>query len=340
MATIKPLASASQIDSAVDAMSAQMAPLYADALAAEVRGHPEPELWREATATLTRSLILAALLGHAREMRRIRAGGGVEATEPEPPIRSLDEIGMFAGETRSPLVVSEELVQMPFLDALNAFRDDVPGLAGIARAGLAEAQMVAGSIVNEQRNAGREAVAKAIAEAVSTAPGDAEGLIRGFTREGVARAIQSAAGVRRISSSMETQARTALMYSFNSGARDLLQRHPDAIPIFLLTELSDRRVRGNPRGLYPDAGPHWLFREFAAPANDPIWNRIWPPNGWNCRATARGVSSAEARRRGWLLEDGRPDAAGMKNAYGRQWAALDAGDYPDPGFQTRIPSAA
>ncbi|GHT96746.1 hypothetical protein AGMMS49545_22590 [Betaproteobacteria bacterium] len=40
-------------------------------------------------------------------------------------------------------------------------------------------------------------------------------------------------------------------------------------------------------------------------ADDPIWQTLWPPNGWGCRCRVQALSAAEFEKSGAKLEDGR-----------------------------------
>lgn len=60
---------------------------------------------------------------------------------------------------------------------------------------------------------------------------------------------------------------------------------------------------------------HAALSGFVAPKSDPVWRTIWPPNGHRCRCATRGVTLAEARRRG--LTGASPYPAGFT---------------PDPGW--------
>lgn len=60
---------------------------------------------------------------------------------------------------------------------------------------------------------------------------------------------------------------------------------------------------------------HAVLSGFVAPKSDPVWRTIWPPNGHRCRCATRGVTMADARRRG--LTGASPYPAGFT---------------PDPGW--------
>lgn len=60
---------------------------------------------------------------------------------------------------------------------------------------------------------------------------------------------------------------------------------------------------------------HAAMDRKAYPADDPIWNTWWPPNGFNCRCTTQTMSAEEAEARGVQVES---TSAGLPQ--------------PDPGF--------
>lgn len=64
------------------------------------------------------------------------------------------------------------------------------------------------------------------------------------------------------------------------------------------------------------------------PANSPVWDTWFPPNGFRCRCTVRTLSARQVKERGLKVEDGIPDAV-----------ELPTGDVirspmPDPRFRT------
>ena len=52
-------------------------------------------------------------------------------------------------------------------------------------------------------------------------------------------------------------------------------------------------------------------------ADDPIWNSIYPPNGYNCRCIVRALTPEQAKTRGFKLTEPSP---------------LPLPDFPDEGF--------
>ena len=69
------------------------------------------------------------------------------------------------------------------------------------------------------------------------------------------------------------------------------------VPMFRYVTLDDGRVRASHLALH-----NKFFRR-----DDPIWNTIWPPNGFNCRCFVRGVTVNMVRTYG-LRADRKPRA--------------------------------
>jgi SPP1 gp7 family putative phage head morphogenesis protein len=59
-------------------------------------------------------------------------------------------------------------------------------------------------------------------------------------------------------------------------------------------------VRSTAREKRPE---HLRFVGMIAEVDDPVWDRLYPPNGWNCQCSVRQISGVEARRLGY---DGSP----------------------------------
>lgn len=71
---------------------------------------------------------------------------------------------------------------------------------------------------------------------------------------------------------VQTQFRTASQVAFNMGMYIQTQQD-DSIWGYEYVTAEDDRVR-------PE---HEAMHGVVRPKNDPIWNKWWPPNGWNCR---------------------------------------------------------
>lgn len=82
---------------------------------------------------------------------------------------------------------------------------------------------------------------------------------------------------------------------------------------FMLRATNDDRTRGKKGGIYVtkrskgrNPGAHWQMNGFIAAVDDPIWDKIWTPNGYQDRCQIIPITITRARRNGWL------DVTGLK----------------------------
>ncbi len=66
----------------------------------------------------------------------------------------------------------------------------------------------------------------------------------------------------------------------------------DRRPFLMYDAVNDSRTRPN----------HRKLDGFIAPIDDPVWDRIYPPGGFNCRCGTVQISAAQAKSRGWKGE--------------------------------------
>src|SRR5262249_30012823 len=104
--------------------------------------------------------------------------------------------------------------------------------------------------------------------------------------------------------------------------------------LWVLHEIHDRRTRGNPGGLYPDAGPHYQMDGFIEAPSNPVWAAIgWPgPAGFNCRRSVAPMTWATAQQRGFADESNQLIQSAIDAHNGPRWGYIASGAYPDPGF--------
>jgi len=89
---------------------------------------------------------------------------------------------------------------------------------------------------------------------------------------------------------LETVYRNTAAEAFN-GARWQQMTDPDLGDFywgFEYVTVGDDRVRP----------AHAALSGYVAPKSDAVWSEIWPPNGDRCRCSTRGVTQADAKRRG------------------------------------------
>lgn len=322
---------ARQVDS-VDrlAVSARRASLpdYMRALRAQALGQDATPHWQAWERITRRALALSMLLGHSVSLRKVKRTAAPDliaaAVSKASPANfmALTLQGGFDG---------------PFIDAVKLFTATIPDLEAIIAPTLEAATRIA---AHERRKAESEAwpslrdkIVRAIEKRrQAKAPDQPAGVLDIVSPRAIADALASASGQTVVADRLETEYRTTMMTGYNAGSYQRLARHGDLFPVRMLSEIKDRRTRGNPAGLYPDKGKHWQMDGFCAPSDDPIWGIIWPPNGWNCRATVIGLTVPECIRRGWWVEGVGLDRQALSQAFADQRSIVLSGEYPDAGW--------
>jgi hypothetical protein len=313
-------------DILVDRMLTMAADAYRRAVFAFAFSEDDGGAWNELATIWARQLLVAQLLGRAQESRKLIRRGLI----PKPdatPIESLGEVAAFDDDSIARSALSRTAVEI-----LNQFVGTIPDLREVASGSIRAAKEGAEALTVASRDRAPALLNKIVkgaqrAAAAGAAPDtlpEPRAVLRAILSDG------DAAGV--LSRNLETEARTSIMAGFNRAGRAEVQRHAGVMPIMVLSEIQDRRTRGNPAGLYPDAQKHYQMDGFSAATDDPIWDRITPPNGYNCRASIRGMTVAEAKGKRLLRPDGSVDSAALRKRHARQWRILERGEYPDPGF--------
>lgn len=274
--------------------------------------------WVEYEQKLARNAFVMLLAGHASVIKRLK-----RRKLDIPKIRPMT--AKFSIELQAREVV-------PFVEAARIFSKDIPEVEGLVEELIRAANSIATAFTeNERRTAPRTVVSRLVKALAKAAP-DPESSLSYASPEAVAAAVQSSLGFDVIQDRMATDYRTALMDAFNAGSYQRMQESKAVIPVYMLSEIKDRRTRGNPQGLYPDAGPHYQMDGFCAPADDPIWGVVWPPNGYNCRADVIALTWPECHKRGWITQDGQLDRQKIHNQFVKQRRYVEAHEYPDKGF--------
>ena len=273
--------------------------------------------------------VILSLIGRASQSRDLRRQGLIGPVPEQERITDGDV--RDAGVRTFAAAVPPDLVRMPFSMAINVFLGDIPDLRDVVTNLQHRASVVSSRLIDPTPSAALDLAERVIRQ--TTRVGDLGGV--GVSPQAAAEALTTAMGQAEVRRVLETETHTALMDAFNRGGRDELVENSHVVPLTVLSEIRDRRTRGNPRGLYPDAGPHYQMDGFVAETSDPIWDRITPPNGWRCRGTVRGMSVSEARRRRYIVEQGDAlaiDRETLRRRHERQWALIESGQYPDDGF--------
>lgn len=299
-----------------DAALERLQESYFRALAMEQQGlGPEPA-WTEFRRLFIRAYILSGLFGMAEAVGELKRGG--------IPIES-DNVPIEASELAEKYQMPGTIITAPFADALNAFDDLIPQLRLEVDMLTQEAKARAFWVTDIESRDALQAIKKQLRRSLEKeTPG-----ITGFISL-VGGTSAEALGANRL----ETIYRTNVMSTFNAGRFKQMTRPgiKDATALWELIEIQDRRTRGNPSGLYPGAGPHFQMDGFMAPADDAIWQAIWPPNGFNCRARVALVSWGTARRMGLADEHNNLDLAAIERHNGNRRELISSNQYPDKGF--------
>lgn len=118
---------------------------------------------------------------------------------------------------------------------------------------------------------------------------------------------------------METIFRTHVQTCYSIGRTQQQRENAANRPFLMYDAINDSRTRPN----------HAALDGFIAPISDPIWQKITPPNGYNCRCTTIAMTEAHAIKRGWkgypeYKPDGKPDTGWDYNPADSHDARLDA----------------
>ncbi len=298
-------------------------PLYRQAIRDYLDGDTGSEAWNGLADLWGRQLLASMLLGRAATDRDLIRQRLIEAPT-QPRVESLG-FAQFDDDD-----IANRAIKQTAIDIINRFTAEIPDLATIGPQMAAQAQRQAHSLMMATHDDAPRLIGKIIEripEAARIGPDtlpDPASIVR--------RLLDNDDGVKLLSRTLDTEARTSMMGGFNHAGRAEIVRHQNVMPVTILSEIQDRRTRGNPNGRYPDAPPHYQMDGFAAATDDPIWERITPPNGYNCRGSIRGVSTAKALQNKWLRDDGTVDREAMRRKFARQWRLIESGKYPDEGF--------
>lgn len=93
---------------------------------------------------------------------------------------------------------------------------------------------------------------------------------------------------------LRTIYQTNLQTSFAKGRYDTQSSTTDALPFWKYDAVMDPATRPSHAALNGK-----VFR-----ADDPIWNKLYPPNGWNCRCTVQALTRGQLQRQGLEVSDG------------------------------------
>jgi SPP1 gp7 family putative phage head morphogenesis protein len=93
---------------------------------------------------------------------------------------------------------------------------------------------------------------------------------------------------------LKTIYQTNMSTAYQAGHYKAMKEVADMLPYWQYIAVMDGRTRTGHEALNGK-----VFR-----ADDPIWDTIYPPNGWHCRCTVRALSAAMVERMGVEVESG------------------------------------
>lgn len=307
-----------------------LVPTYLRALTVQLQGELATEIWAEFARILERALVLAHLVGRTHVLNHLQMQGTRVAVHNRP----LEEVRY------ADLPDGSHMLTGAFLEALKAFETRVPRLAGTLLKVGAKARAQAFAITGLEGTRGLRRLKARIQATLAgpdgaqaeglPAPSGAGGGLAGFVAEGQDLGLGVAAA------QLETVYRVNVMHALNQGTKDMLAA-PDVaehVALLQLNEIHDRRTRGNPNGLYPDAPPHFQMDGFVERPTHPVWEKITPPNGFNCRGSISPLTWVRAEQMGLARASERVLLqAAIDQHNGARWGYINRGEYPDPGFK-------
>jgi|WetSurMetagenome_2_1015567.scaffolds.fasta_scaffold00003_163 hypothetical protein len=84
---------------------------------------------------------------------------------------------------------------------------------------------------------------------------------------------------------LRTEYDTAYLTAESSALYKRLREQVDIFPYWQYITMDDGRVREE----------HYKLHQLILPANDPLWDKIWPPNGWRCRCRVKALMRHEVK---------------------------------------------
>jgi SPP1 gp7 family putative phage head morphogenesis protein len=119
--------------------------------------------------------------------------------------------------------------------------------------------------------------------------------------------------------------RTNIQTAYNVGHYEQLKEDRDILPYWQYSAVNDRRTRPT----------HLAMNGRVWPADHPIWNKWYPPNGYRCRCSVIGLTKSQIERRGLKIEADDPTdkpIMGISPKTGQE-ELMPRQLLPDPGFE-------
>tara|TARA_R100000664_G_scaffold30719_1_gene43601 strand:+ start:12238 stop:14067 length:1830 start_codon:yes stop_codon:yes gene_type:complete len=265
--------------------------------------------------------------------------------------KSKNSKATYAKEDWPMEVGFEEFAPEPFQEAIDLFEDrvpmlahNVPHIAEIARQQAAEIAMAERMGVVAKLDAQSNAISKALGQAFWVSDVDMPTTIA--LKDLIGQALRGVMPDERMTlpefidrawlegaqdltaARLETVYRTNLQTAYNEGHMSSMrsQEVKDVAPLAMIVEIQDPRSRDHHAAMDGYINTVEYFDRM----------QIAPPNGFNCRGTVRVVSWTEAENLGLVGDDGEIDWKALERYNGNRQGYIDRGEYPDPGFTSRV----
>ncbi len=86
--------------------------------------------------------------------------------------------------------------------------------------------------------------------------------------------------------------RTNMQTAYNVGRYEQLQEEKDILPYWMYDAINDTATRDT----------HFAMDGRVYPADHPVWNTWYPPNGYRCRCSVSGLTPGQVESRGLKIE--------------------------------------
>lgn len=267
---------------------------YVSALTATLR-HEDPEqYWSRFRELFARAYVLANLIGRMEVQNSLKG-------------------------TRK---YAQSLMLAPWEKAIEIFLGKIPTAKSLLDLLIPEARAKAFYVTGIEQVEALSKIQQRVVKTLAAEPGESRHQLQAEAAEDLSLAR------------LETVLRTNTMTALNEGAMDEAKSLGDSVALLELNEVHDRRTRGNPNGLYPHEGKHFQMDGFVESPDNPVWNTIRPPAGFNCRGYTSVIGWVKAERMGLADADTRRLKRSAIDAHnGKRWDYIRSGQYPDPGFQ-------
>lgn len=137
--------------------------------------------------------------------------------------------------------------------------------------------------------------------------------------DGTAQLVQTGSPRR-----LETIYRTNVQSAYMVGRYRALYDNREARPFWQYVAVMDSRTRPSHAALHAR-----VFRW-----DDPIWDHVWPPNGYNCRCRVRALTAGEMRAKGLEASASGENLRIWQDADPQTGLVFDRVAYKGPGMQT------